>query len=74
MAILAIKVRPRGRASTLVRQPDGSFVATLRAPPVDGRANAELVGLVAEYLGVPKAAVRIRAGAGGRTKLVEVPG
>lgn len=41
---------------------------------MDGRANAELVGLVAEYLGVPKAAVRIRAGAGGRTKLVELPG
>jgi uncharacterized protein YggU (UPF0235/DUF167 family) len=74
VAILAVKVRPRSRASTLTRQPDGSFVATLRAPPVDGRANAELVGLVAEYLGVPRAAVRIKAGAGGRTKLVEVPG
>ena len=73
MAVLAVKVRPRSRASTLTRQADGSFVATLKAPPVDGRANAELVGLVAGYLKLPKAAVRIKAGAGGRTKLVEVP-
>ena len=46
----------------------------LAAPPVDGAANAELVRFVAERLGVPRAAVRIAAGAGSRRKVVEVDG
>lgn len=46
----------------------------LAAPPVDGAANAELVRFVAERLGVPRAAVRIAAGAGARRKVVEVDG
>nr|WP_232533075.1 MULTISPECIES: DUF167 domain-containing protein [Ramlibacter] len=51
---------------------DGSWVAHVKAPPVDGKANAELVGLVARHFGCPKAAVRIKVGGGARLKLVEV--
>jgi uncharacterized protein (TIGR00251 family) len=46
----------------------------LAAPPVDGAANEELVRFVAERLGVPRAAVRIAAGATSRRKMVEVDG
>jgi uncharacterized protein (TIGR00251 family) len=47
-------------------------VAKLKSPPVDGKANAELVALVAERFGCSKAAVSIKSGAAGRTKLVRV--
>lgn len=46
----------------------------LAAPPVDGAANDELIRFVAERLGVPRAAVRIAAGATSRRKVVEVDG
>jgi len=46
----------------------------LAAPPVDGAANEELVRFVAERVGVPRAAVRIAAGATSRRKVVEVDG
>lgn len=69
---LQVRVKPRSRVSSLERLSDGTWVARLRAPPVDGRANEELVALVAERFGRPKSAVTIRAGAGGRTKLVRV--
>jgi uncharacterized protein YggU (UPF0235/DUF167 family) len=46
--------------------------ATLKSSPVDGRANEELVALVAERFHCRKAAVSIKAGAAGRTKLVRV--
>lgn len=72
MAIIQVKVRTGARASTFTAALDGSFTATLKSPPVDGKANAELVGLVARHFGVVKTAVRIKAGAGGRVKLVEV--
>ena len=70
--VLQVKVKPRARTSSLERITDGTWVAKLKSPPVDGKANAELIGLVAERFGCPKAAVTIKAGAGGRLKLVKV--
>jgi uncharacterized protein (TIGR00251 family) len=70
--VLRIKVRPNARAASLMEQVDGSWLANVRAPPVDGKANAELVALVADHFGCPKRMVSIRAGAGGRTKLVKI--
>lgn len=74
MSIIQVKVRPGARTSVLEALADGSFTASLKSPPVDGKANAELIALVARHFGVTKAAVRIKAGAGGRMKLVEVSG
>jgi len=46
----------------------------LTAPPVDGAANEALVRFLAEQLDVPRSAVRLDAGATGRSKLVTVEG
>ena len=70
--VIQVRVRPNARSSELVEAPDGTWTARLRSPPVDGRANEELVALVAERFGRPKSAVSIRVGATGRTKLVRV--
>jgi hypothetical protein len=72
MPVIKVKVRPSSRSSSIEEQADGSFIASLKAPPVDGKANAELVSLVARQFGVPKAAVVIKAGAGARLKLISV--
>lgn len=56
----------------LEQLPDGGWRAELKAAPVDGKANAELIALVAEHFRCAKAAVSIRAGASGRMKLVRV--
>jgi hypothetical protein len=70
--ILQVKVKPRSRVSELTQVADGTWVARLKAPPVDGKANEELVGLVAKTFHCSKADVTIKAGASGRTKLVRV--
>lgn len=70
--ILQVKVKPRAKASELSQAADGTWIAKLKSPPVDGKANEELVGLVAERFRCRKAAVTIKAGATGRTKLVRV--
>lgn len=69
---LQIKVKPRARKSELARTGDGTWVARLKAPPVDGKANEELVGLVADRFNCRKSDVTIKSGASGRTKLVRV--
>ena len=70
---LRIKAKPGSRVSSLEAQADGTWIARLKAPPLDGKANAELVALVAERFGCRKADVTIRLGAGSRMKLVEIP-
>ena len=72
MRVVQVKVRPNGRESALEALGDGSFSATLKSPPVDGKANAELVALVARHFQVPKSAVAIKTGAGARIKRVTV--
>jgi uncharacterized protein len=72
MSIIQVKVKPSSRASELEELKDGSFYATLKSAPVDGKANAELIALVAKHFKLPKAAVAIKSGVGARTKLVTV--
>ena len=71
MKTLAVRVKPNARASTL--EPDGDgWVAHVKAAPVDGKANAELIALVAEKFGCRKTQVSIKSGAGGRMKRVQI--
>jgi uncharacterized protein (TIGR00251 family) len=70
--ILQVKVKPRAKASELSQLADGTWIARVKAPPVDGKANEELVALVAETFRCRKAAVTIKSGASGRIKLVRV--
>lgn len=70
--VLRIKVKPNARAALLVERVDGSWLANVRAPPVDGKANAELVALVADHFGCPKSSVSILSGTSGRLKRVRI--
>ena len=69
---LRVRVKPNSRASSLEQAADGSWVARLKAPPVDGKANEELIALIADHFRCRKAAVRITAGATGRLKRLSV--
>ena len=70
--IIQVKVNPRAKVSSLEQLADGTWVARLKSPPVDGKANAELVELVAKHFHCRKADVSIKSGASGRIKMVEV--
>ena len=72
MTTIQVKVKPNSRTSALERGSDGVWLARLKAAPVDGKANKELVGLIADRFGCRKADVTIRSGAGGRMKLVRI--
>ncbi|MGH8095613.1 MAG: DUF167 domain-containing protein [Chthoniobacterales bacterium] len=72
MKIIQIKVKPNARVSRLEQTADGSWLAFLKSPPVDGRANKELLALVAEHFACSKSAITIKSGAAGRLKLVRV--
>jgi len=70
--VIQVKVKPRARASAFVEEAPGLWSAQLKSPPVDGKANEELIALVAKQFGCRKSAVSIKSGASGRTKLVRI--
>jgi uncharacterized protein (TIGR00251 family) len=72
--ILRVKVKPNARVSMLTQEPDGSWLAKLKAAPVDGRANDELISLVAEHFHCRKSDVIIKTGASARQKVLAITG
>jgi uncharacterized protein len=73
MAItLQIKVRPNARVSQLEETESGVWLAQIKSPPVDGKANDELVALIARQFACPRSSVVIRGGASGRMKWVRI--
>lgn len=65
-------MKPGARVSELIDRGDGTWLARVKAPPVDGKANEELRALIADAFGLRKAQVAIRSGASGRAKVVEI--
>lgn len=74
MTRIQVKVKPASRTSALTPPEDeqGVWLAQLKSLPVDGKANAELIALVARHFACRKADVSIRLGAGVRTKCVDI--
>lgn len=71
-ARLRVRVVPGARRSEVVGRLGDAWKLRVHAPPERGRANAEVVGLLARTLGVPRAAVRIARGHSTGDKVVEV--
>lgn len=70
--IIQVKVKPNSRASRLEQQEDGTWLAQLKSPPVEGKANDELIVLVAKHFKRPKSDVSIKSGASRRLKLIQI--
>jgi hypothetical protein len=74
-ARLAVRVRPGARRPGLRgRLADGTWQVAVSAPPEGGRANAALVEVLAEALGVRTRQVTVARGATSRAKQVEIEG
>lgn len=69
-----VKVQPRASRNEIAGVQQGALRLRVSAPPRAGEANRTLVTLLAEYLKVPRAWIRIVAGQRARGKVIEVAG
>ena len=74
MGRIVIHCQPGAKHTRCVGLHDGKPKVQLKAPPVDGAANKELIGFLAEVCGVPRSAVTLESGASGRIKRLAVEG
>ncbi len=71
---IRIRVQPRASRDRIVGYRDGALRVSVTAPPVEGKANAAVVELLADALGIAKSRVRVVRGHTSRDKLVGVDG
>ena len=70
--VIQVRVKPNSRASALEENEDGTWLAQIKSPPVDGKANEELIALIAKHFECRKSDVSIKSGGSGRVKLIRI--
>lgn len=71
---VSVIVSPRASKSEVMGVYDGALKVRLKAAPVDGAANKELVTTLARFFAAPKSSVSIAGGKASRRKTVCLEG
>ncbi|NJM23668.1 MAG: DUF167 domain-containing protein [Richelia sp. SM1_7_0] len=69
---IRVKVKPNSQIPKIIEAEDSSLTIYLKSPPIDGKANQELIKVLAERFNVPKSSVTIKSGLSSRQKVVEI--
>ena len=69
---LTLHIQPGAKKTEVAGAHGDALKIRLAAPPVDGKANATLIGFVADRLGLAKSAVSLKSGQTSRRKVLEV--
>jgi uncharacterized protein (TIGR00251 family) len=69
-----VKVKPNAREEHLTEIKEHQFIVAVTEPPVEGRANAAIMRILASHFSVPSTSVRIISGYASRQKIVEIIG
>jgi uncharacterized protein (TIGR00251 family) len=73
-ATLAVRAQPGARKNAVLGEQAGALKVSVTAPPEDGRANAALVELLKDWLGVKRSQVELIAGQTSRNKVFLIRG
>lgn len=69
---ISVKVKPRSKKQCIEKKEDDCWIVNLKSPPVDGKANQELITIIAQELGVKKSQVIIKSGLSSTNKIIEI--
>jgi len=70
---LRVRAIPNAGRSGIVGVRAGELVVKVQAPALEGRANRELVRLLASHLGVPRSSVELVGGESSHHKRLRLP-
>ncbi len=67
-----VSVKPQAKREDVKKVTDTEYMASVRAPAREGKANQALIKLLSDHFSVPKSSIRIIRGHRSRRKLIEV--
>lgn len=67
-----VTVRAGARSRGVEQRPDGSLLVKTTVAPEKGKANADVVELIAEYFDVPKSCVEVVRGHTSSKKVLKI--
>ena len=73
-ALLAVRVTPGAKRNAVTALKEGVWNIKIAAPPVEGRANAELLAFLSKKLNVRQSSLSVVKGQTSRSKLVSISG
>ena len=68
---ITVRVIPRAKINRVEVQPDGVVRVHTTTAPTDGKANADVIKMLAEYYNIPKTSIKLVRGATSRDKIFE---
>ena len=71
---IRVHVQPGARRTQVAGLYGDALKIQVAAPPVDDKANERLLAFLAQVFAVPRRQVSLKAGARGRSKIVEIVG
>jgi len=74
MAILRFHVVPNAKSDMVVGKHGGAIKVKLRAPALEGKANAALIRFLADLLKVPSRTIVVLRGHMSRDKVIRIEG
>ncbi len=69
---IIIKAKPSSREDKIEKIDESNYTISIKAPPVNGKANAAIIKLLAHYFNVSPSLIEIISGHMTRTKIVEI--
>lgn len=72
--VLTVRLLPRAHRDEICGVVDGMLRLRVTAPPVDGKANARCISLLAKALGIPASAIQIIRGESSQVKVIHLQG
>ncbi|MDP3710474.1 MAG: DUF167 domain-containing protein [bacterium] len=69
---ILVRVKPRAKTAGVEKLEGQNYIVSVKSPPIEGKANKEVIDVLADYFGVAKSKVSIIKGETGRIKMVEI--
>ncbi len=69
---IQVKVKPNAKQQKIEEIAENNFKIAVKSPPTDGKANQELIKILAKRFNVPKSHISIKSGVSSPHKLVEI--
>jgi len=74
MAILRVHIVPNAKVDSVAGEHAGAIKIKLRAPAIEGKANAALIRFLAGQLKLPRNAIVLERGQKSRDKVIRIHG